>query len=219
MEGLGIWLAALLTLVVLSAAFAENRLSRAAFALFTGAAVGYAAAVTWRAVLWPRILLVWRYPLGYWPLLVWFLLGLLLLTRGLSSGSWLSNLSLAYLIGVGVALAIGGATLGTAVPQLLAVAAEGRRIAPGSWLAVINVLLVALGTGGVLFRVAYTGREGKSRPARLWAGLVDVWGRVGYGFVMVAFGALFATAIVSLLALLTSRLQFLLVDWLRLVPR
>ncbi len=218
-DGVGVWIAAVLTLAILSAALGETRVSRMAFALLIGGAVGYVAVVTWQAVLWPRALLVWRSPGQHWSLLLWFVLGLLLLARGLTSASWLSNLSLAYLIGVGVALAIGGAVLGTAVPQLMAVAAERGRIVPGSWLAIVNTALIAVGTGGVLFRFTYTGLGGEGRPARLWTGLVRRWGQVGYAFIMVAFGALFATAIVSLLAVLTSRLQFLLVDWLRVVAR
>jgi hypothetical protein len=213
----GVWVAALLTLAVLSAAFAENHLSRAALAVLVGATVGYVAAMTGRAVLWPRAMLIWRDPLGQWPLLLWFFLGLLLLTRGLPSASWLSDLSLAYLVGVGAALAIGGALLGTAVPQVIAAAAEPRQVRPGAWLAAVNVLLVAVGTGGVLFRFTYTGLGGKGLLARLWSGIAKSWGRVGYVFLLVAFGALFATATISLLALLASRLQFLLADWLHLV--
>ena len=216
-ESVGPWVAGLLTLAVLSTAFVENRASRAAFGLFIGAATGYVAAIIWRLVLWPRVVLVLQNPLEQWPLLVWFLLGLLLLTRGLASASWLSNVSLAYLIGVGVALAIGGAVLGTAVPQLVAVATVRRQFEPGSWPAVLNALLVAVGTGGVLFRFAYTGWGGKGTLGKLWARLVGSWGQVGNAFLLVAFGALFAMAIITLLSLLTSRLQFLLGDWLHLL--
>jgi len=218
-QTIGIWVAAILTLVILSAAFGEHRLSRLGFALLIGATVGYTAALTWQAVLWPRLLLIVHDPLGHWTLAIWFLLGLLLLTRGVSSASWLSNLSLAYLVGVGAALAIGGAVLGTAVPQALAVVAERHQATPGAWPAVANALLVSLGTVGVLLRFTYTGRKGKRLVARLWGGLVEAWGRIGSAFITVALGALFATAIVSLVTLLSSRLQFLLFDWLRLAMR
>lgn len=216
-ELVGVWVAALLTLLVLSAAFGENRFSRAAIALLAGTAVGYVAAVTARTVLWPRFLLVWRDPAGQWPLLVWFGLGLLLLARGLTSASWLSNLSLAYLFGVGAALAVGGAALGTVVPQFMAVAGEARPAGAGSWGGAASALLIALGTGGVLFRLAYTGQAyAKGALARAWQRVTRAWARVGDVYLVVAFGALFATAIVSLLTLLASRLHFLLAEWLRL---
>ncbi len=216
---IGTWVAGLLTVATLSAAFGESWVSRFAFALFVGAVVGYTAAVTWHAVLWPRVLLLWRDPAGHWPLLLWFALGVLLLARGLSSASWLSNLSLAYLVGVGSALAIGGAVLGTVVPQLMIMAIEPARIGRGSWPAIANVSLVALGTGGVLLRFAYTGRFPKGPLGKAWASLVQAWGGLGHLFILVAFGALFATAVVSLLTVLTARLQFVLFDWLHLLVR
>ena len=217
-EGIGLSVAAVLTLAVLSAAFGRNRVSSAAFAVLIGTAVGYAATVTWWLVLWPRLWRVLRDPAGEWPLLIWFLLGLLLLARGLSTTSWLSNVPLALLLGVGAALAVAGAALGTALPlALTAGAGPGSGGAPRSWVAVINTLLVAVGTGGVLLRFAYTARGGEGLPARLWAGVARGWGRVGYVFILVGFGALFAAAIISLVGLLVSRLQFRLVDCLLVV--
>ncbi len=213
-EVVGIWVAALLTLAVLSAAFGENRVSRLGMGLFVGTAVGYAGAVAWQAVLWPRLLLAWRDPLGQWPLLIWLILGLLLLARGLPSASWVSGLSLAYLFGVGAALAMGGALLGTLVPQLMAALRPGV-----GWAAAASSTLAALGTGGVLFRFAYTGWGGESAIGKLWARLLGAWGRVGYAFILAAMGALFAAAALTALALLAARIDFLLVDWLHLAAR
>ena len=216
---IGTWVAAILTLVTLSAAFGENKASQAMFALLVGLAVGYAAAITCRAVLWPRVLLLVQDPRGHWPLVIWFALGVLLLARGLPFASWLSNLSLAYLMGVGAALAIGGAILGTALPQLVAAMNEPAQIPRGSWPAIGDALLVAIGTGAVLFRFAYTGHNpaGRSGLPRIWAGVVRSWGRLGNLFMIVALGALFATAVISLLGVLAARLQFLMADWLHLV--
>lgn len=218
-QEVGVWIAALLTLIVLSAAFVESRFSRAAFALFAGTAIGYMAAVSCRAILWPRLLLFYRDPVRQWPVLIWFFLGLLLLARGLNTASWLSNLSLAYLIGVGAALAAGGAALGTVVPQIMAVAVASSQTDRSSAIAIANALLVALGTVGVLFRFTYTKPKGEHLIGRMWTGVTGILGRVGSAYLAVAFGALLATAIISLMALLTSRLQFLLADWLRLAVR
>ncbi len=218
-EVVGIWVAALLTLVVLSAACGENRVSRIGMALLVGAVVGYAGVAAWQAVLWPRLLLAWRDPWSQWPLLIWFFLGLLLLARGLSSASWLSSLSLAYLAGVGAALAIGGALLGTLVPQLITMATISGTGVSGGALAVANVVLIAVGTGGVLLRFAYTGWSGEGALGKLWARCAGAWGKVGYGFILVAMGALFAAAIVTALSLLASRVEFLVLDWLHLAVR
>jgi len=214
-EGVGTWIAAAMTLLMLSAAWGESRASRLGMALLAGSAVGYAAAVAWHTVVWPRILLVRADPLAHWPLLVWFVLGVLLLARGLSSASWLSSISLGYLFGVGAALAVGGALMGTLVPQVRA--AVGA-VAPGDggW-AVANALILALATGGVLFRFAYTGWSGKGALGKAWARLVGAWGKLGYLFILVAMGALMAAIALMALALLAARLEFLAVDWLHLV--
>ena len=217
LDGLGIWIAALLTQAVLSAGVAENRVARLAFALLIGVTAGYAIAAGWQAVLWPRLLLLWRNPLREWPLLIWFLLGLLLLTRGLEAGSWPSRLPLAFLIGVGVALAIGGATVGTVLPQLLAAASGTDGGRTSTWQAVANTLIIAIGTVGVLLRLSYTGRRGGGVAGRAWSALTRIWGGVGGVYLSVAFGALFATAVISLLTLLAARLQFLLADWLHII--
>lgn len=216
-DGVGIWIAAGLTLLVLSAAWGESWASRLGMALLAGAAVGYAGAVAWRAVLWPRILLVWADPLAHWPLMVWLFLGLLLLARGLRPMSWLSNASLGYLFGVGAALAVGGALVGTLVPQVTAAMATPA-IGSGWWVAA-NTLLVAIGTGGVLFRFAYTGWSGKGALGKAWARLMSAWGGVGYLFLLVAMGALMAGAALMALGLLAERLEFLAADWLHLVAR
>ncbi|MGQ9682301.1 MAG: hypothetical protein ACUVX9_07185 [Anaerolineae bacterium] len=217
LDGLGTWIAALLTLAVLSAGVAENRLARLAFALLIGVTAGYAIAVAWRAVLWPRVLLLWRNPVTQWPLLIWFLLGLLLLSRALESGSWPSRLPLAFLVAVGVALAVGGAVLGTALPQVAAAASGLDGGERSVWLAVANALVISVGTVGVLLRFAYAGRGGGGAAARAWSAVTRIWGGVGGVYLWVAFGALFAAAVISLLTLLAARVQFLLADWLHII--
>lgn len=216
LEGIGITVAAVLTLAVLSAAFGSNRVSRLAFALLVGAVVGYATTLAWWLVLWPRIIRLVRDPLREWPLLVWFALGLLLVVRGFGAASAVSSVSLAFLVGVGVALAAAGAALGTGLPlALVPWPGYGAAVQP-AWAKVLNTLLVAVGTAGVLLRFAYT-TGSQSRLGRLWGGLARGWGRIGYLFILIGFGTLFASAIISLVGVLVSRLQFLLVDWLLVV--
>ncbi|MCL6430492.1 MAG: hypothetical protein K6V36_06465, partial [Anaerolineae bacterium] len=216
-EGIGITVAAVLTLAVLSAAFGSNRVSRLAFAVLVGAAVGYASTVTWWLVLWPRVIRLVRDPLREWPLILWFALGLLLLVRGLGAASGVSSVPLAFLVGVGVALAAAGAALGTGLPLAVTPWPGYGADVQQPWARALNTLLVAVGTAGVLLRFAYTVRRSESRPGRLWRALARGWGRIGYIFILVAFGALFAAAIISLVGVLVSRLEFLLIDWLLVV--
>ncbi len=117
---IGIWVAALLTLAVLSYIMGQNVLFRLAEHLFVGIAAGYAAALAWNQVLWPRVLLLWQEPDTYWYYGVFFVLGALLLARGIRALSPLANLPLGVILGTGAALALGGALTGSLVPQLRA---------------------------------------------------------------------------------------------------
>jgi hypothetical protein len=80
-ELLGTWVAALLTLAVLSYVFGDNPFFRLAEYLFIGLAAGYAASLAWRHVLWPRIELLLHSPSTYWYYGIFFILGILLLCR------------------------------------------------------------------------------------------------------------------------------------------
>ncbi|MGC8838462.1 MAG: hypothetical protein ACP5UM_08605, partial [Anaerolineae bacterium] len=118
---LGGWVAFVLTLMVFSYLLGDNPLFRLAEHLFVGVAVGYAVVVVWRTVLVPRL---WAPlaadPVANWPFLIPLVLGLLLLARVRSRWSSLANLPMGFLFGVGAALSIGGALLGTLYPQMQA---------------------------------------------------------------------------------------------------
>src|SRR5512143_3463742 len=105
----------LLTLMVLSYLVGDNPFFRMAVYIFVGVSAGYAAAIAWWQILWPRV---------FGPLLVGTLserilallalgLGILLLMKISPRTSQLGNPVMAYLVGVAAAVAIGGAVLGT----------------------------------------------------------------------------------------------------------
>jgi hypothetical protein len=108
------------------------------------------------------------------------------------------------------ALVIGGALLGTLLPQIEAttdVTYFTSRYGPG--LGLFSGLVVLAGTTGVLLHFYFNaGREG--RLAGLRSGLVRIWGGLGRWFIVVAFGAILATTFVSRLSLLIGRMQYIL---------
>ena len=123
----GTWVAVVLTLVVFSFLLGDNVLFRLAEHIFVGIAVGYAAVIAFHSILVPRVLLpILRAAAeGDWLQLIIpvipLALGLLLLTKSFrwsARFSWLGSLSVALLLGVGAALAIGGAIFGTLIPQI-----------------------------------------------------------------------------------------------------
>ncbi|MBC7237320.1 MAG: hypothetical protein H5T69_15875 [Chloroflexi bacterium] len=218
-ELVGTWVAALLTLAILSYVFGENPFFRFAEYLFVGIAAGYAGALAWNHVLWPRLHLLLDDPYTYWHYGIFFVLGLLLLARGVESLSSLGNLPLAVLFGTGAALAAGGALAGSLIPQM---GATVRSISPTTygggllgWAYAIDAFLLILGTIATLATFHYAARgRGPLNALGEWA--IRTLGRVGQKFIMIAFGALFAGALLTFFAVLRSRIEFLLFDWLNL---
>lgn len=216
LELAGTLVAVVLTLCVFSYLLGDNVLYRLAEHIFVGVAVGYAVVVAFHAVLAAKLLIPLSKALGEGDsnqvlfLAIPLVLGLLLLTKPFKSISWLGSLSVAFLLGVGAALAIAGALLGTLLPQADATADLANYVEDyGPGLGLFSGIVALVGTIGVLLHFYFSaGQEG--RLAGLRAGLVRLWGGLGRWFILVAFGAILATTFVSRLSLLAGRVQFLL---------
>lgn len=215
----GTLVAMVLTLFVFSYLLGDNLLYRLAEYLFVGVAVGYAVVVAFHSVLGPKLLVPLAEELKKGAdansgqillLLTALVLGLLLLTKPLRRLSWMGSLSVALLLGVGTALAIGGALLGTLLPQVSATADVSYYVERyGSGLGLFSGVIVLVGVIGVLFYF-YFGAGGEGRLAQLRQQLVQTWGGLGRWFIFIAFGAILATTFMSRLSLLAGRVQFLL---------
>ena len=211
----GTLVAAILTLFVFSYLLGDNVLYRFAEHLFVGVAVGYGMVIVFHAVLSAKLMLplVEALSNGDWgrvlTLGISLLLGLLLLTKPVKALSWLGSLSVAFLIGVGAALAISGAMLGTLLPQADATANMSYYVTRyGPTLGWFSGAVILVGTIGVLIHFHFGSRE-DGPIARLRAGLVRTWGGVGRWFILIAFAAILATTFMSRLSFLAGRIQFL----------
>jgi len=214
----GVWVAALLTLSVLSYIVGRNTFFRLAEYLFVGVAAGYAGSVTWHNALAPRLRLLVYDPAGHWHYLLFTLLGLMLLARGLRSLSAAANLPLAVLVGTGAGLALGGALTGTLVAQmqasLISVSPADYGGGVVGWAYALDAALLVLGTVAVLVSYRFVQSEGRLGTA-LESVLRPV-SAVGRTLILIAFGALLAGALLSFFAILVSRVDFLVRDWLGL---
>lgn len=209
-EILGIWISAILTLVVFSFLLADNPLYRLAEHILVGSVLAYTTVVAVHQVLLPRLILpLAQDPQGNWPLFLPLALGILLLAKANESTSWLGNTSLAYLFGVGAALAVGGALGASFLRQVQATVVSLDPQDSGVAGAFDNFILV-LGTLATLAYFTFTFRGQQGLLPSLRSGL-------GRAFIMVTLGALFANLAISRLPLLLDRIQFLLGDWLGLI--
>jgi len=200
-----------LTLMVFSYLIGDNPLFRIAVYLFIGVASGYAATIVWHYVLVPKLFqpVSVLNPLSLVPLV----LGLSLLAKLSPRISWIGNFAMAILVGVGAATAIGGALIGTVLPQAQA-AIDGFEIrSAGSGLEAASRLLEGvIMLGGTVFTLASfhfsAGRAADGAPKR--NRIIDGIAWVGRIFIAITFGVLFAGVYMSALTAMIERLSFIL---------
>jgi hypothetical protein len=194
------WVAALATIVVLGGLAGERRAFAVAQHLFAGMLTGYLALLAIREVLVPRLvepLLAGEGGrLGLWILL--------LIAAITAAAPWLPRIvaavPISLLVGSIAAFALGGALVGTALPQAAASIADGDSpvgVAAGLLALVITVLvLIAL-----LHARPSAGAARGATAAGRWLLVAGLGGWLGF-------------LLVSRLALLIDRVGFLIVDWL-----
>jgi hypothetical protein len=207
---IGLWVAAILTLMVYSYLIADNPLFRLAEHLLVGTTLGYAALVVLQRVLLPGLNAVLapaasadpvaRFMTGlglFWGVLLWL--------RLVRPVRWLASWPLAIVFGVGAALAVGGALTGTLIPQVRATLLPLS--GPGLLDNLVTVVVVVAGLTYFFFAVR------RDRPlGRAIQGVA----RFGRWSLMVALGSFLGTRAVSLLSALVERFQFL-GQWLRTI--
>jgi len=208
-ELIGIWVSAILTLLIFSFLYKDNPLYKFAEHLFVGISAGYGVALEYHNVFLPNL---WR-PLNdasiplvnRLPLLLPFLFGLLLFTRFFEKISWLSRWSLGLIIGIFAGIAIIGYGSGDLVLQIRA---NLLPLWTDKWLTSFNNLLLTIGLITSLIYFFFS-REHK--------GAFGATARVGIWFLMISFGASFGYTVMSRMSLLIGRVYFLLGEWLRIL--
>ena len=201
-------IAIVLTIMVLSRIAGDNPLFRIAQYLFVGVSLGLALVVAYHQVLTPAIRTISRSSEGAIVYGIPLALGLLLLPRitRRQEFSWLANIPLALVFGVGAALAIGGAIIGTLLPQIID---TSSRPLSGSPAQIAGAIVLAIGTVITLSSFYYT--TPKEGPRAQIAGRVAT---IGHWLLMIAFGFFFASAVQSYMSALTERLGPL-IAWVR----
>jgi hypothetical protein len=202
--------AVVLTLLVFSRLFGDSLVFRFVQYLFVGVSLGYAFVVVYHQVLRPGVLAVLRDfgdPALLGLRLLPFLLGLLLVARvtNRQNVSWLANIPLALLFGVAAALAVGGALVGTLLPQLL----DTARPVQQDPLNLIGSILLALGVVATLCYFYFTVPRNTPQGRLVAAGA-----GVGRWLLMIAFGFFLAGGLLTYLTALNDRLEFI-VNFLR----
>lgn len=200
----GIWVAAVVTLVVLGSLLGERRAFGWSQHLLAGLATGFLGLLAIREVIAPRLVEPIVADGASRPEL-W---AGALLVAGAATVPWLPRriaaLPLSVVVGTLAAFALGGAVVGTIVPQLDATIAR-----PGATLGATAVsVIAAVATGLVLLGFVHGVPRGRIMTTAAGAGR---W------LLIIGIGAWLGYLVLSRLVLLVDRIGFLLGDWLGLV--
>ena len=211
----GTLVAAFLTFMVWSYLLGDNPAFRFAEHLFVGTAIGYAVLISWFNVVQPAL---FGAAVPQSPVLaaVPLVLCLLLMAKVRPAWSGIGNIAVAFLIGVGAALAVGGALFGTLWPQASATASLSLDPAdygdPQPMLASTffwQNLAVLVGTIGTFFYFTFN-IQPQAPLGTLRETFTRFWSGIGRWVIMITLGALFVNTIMSRIALLIGRVQWLL---------
>lgn len=205
----------LLTIFVLSYVLGDNELFRLAIMIFVGVSAGYAAVVIIYQILLPRLIVpLIASPLAEKTLLIIpAVLVILLLFKLSTKLSVLGNPSMAFLTGVGAAVAVGGAVTGTIFGQINGAIApfdlSGMSAASAGTQLLGGIILLG-GTVASLGHFHFGARKTEGQTATKQSIFMQTLAKIGQIFIAITLGALFAGVLAASLTALIERLDFLL---------
>jgi hypothetical protein len=210
-DPIGTWLAALLTLAVLSFLYRDNPVFRTAESLFAGVSLGYYVGIVLDQTLRPNLVepLVADFAKNN-DLLIAAVLGALLYMRYVPRIGWVARYGLAVYVAYYIGVEFTRKVHGEVLPQ------TGRTIQPlNQWsfesvAAFFNspsflALMAIVGTYSVLIYFFFSREQG---PVTRRISRVGIW------FLMISFGAAFGFTVMGRVALLIGRINFLIYDWI-----
>ncbi|MCH8164795.1 MAG: hypothetical protein IH889_04230 [Planctomycetes bacterium] len=223
-RSIGVWLAALFTLFVLSFLIKDNPLYKIAESVFVGISAAYWMVVAfWDQIvpnligkLSPTLVRNWAMPglgederqeLLY---LIPLVLGLMLLWRLSPKGGWISRWPMAFFIGTFCGLRLIRFLQADFLTQIRN-SIDPLYVTEGGvfdvWASLANIILLI----GVLSCLVYFFFSFEHK------GIVGKTAKLGIWFLMITFGAGFGYTVMGRIALLAIRLEFLFDDWLWLI--
>jgi len=225
---LGIWIAAFLTIAILSFIFGDNPIYKLAEHIFVGVSAGYGVVLALNQAIWPSI------QMGLMPnqhffikfmTIIAIILGILTLIRLeifsyiFPSIVWVSRIPIAFVVGIGSGITIVASVQGFIFPQVsatfLPILSLNYTIDFSTPINFLNSLLLVIGPFvillGVITALIYFYFSTEQR------GILLGIAKIGILIMMITFGASFGYTIMARFSLLISRFYFLLSDWLNLL--
>jgi len=197
METLGTWIAAFISLGLLSFAIGENPFYRLVEHIYVGVASAHSLIMGWENL--QNNAFTPLFEDGEVLKLIPIVLGVLLYARFIKGQLWLSRIPMSALVGIGVGLTVRSTITAEFLNQIRAT------LIP---LNSLDNIIIVFGLASVLMFFYFTRKD--TNP------LFNYSGTVGRYIMMIAFGALFGNAAMGRMSLMIGRLQFLIVKWLGL---
>jgi hypothetical protein len=200
-ELLQIWIMAFLTLALLSFLYKDNPAYKLAEHIFAGLSAGYYVGLIWDTVIVQQL---WE-PLiaGKVLLIIPGVLGILMFGRFSQQYSWISRVSLAFVMGTTSGIFLVTQLHGLVLAQMRSTM---RSMAGADGFADLMLsLVIVIGVIATLIYF-YFSKEHK--------GILGGTAKVGVWFIMIAFGAHFGYTVMGRVSLLIGRVQFLIQDWI-----
>ncbi len=201
-ELLQIWIIAFFTLALFSFMYKDNPIYKVAEHIFAGLTAGYQVGLVWDTVILQQL---WN-PMvneGDWWLIIPGIMGFLMFARFWERFSWVSRISLAFVMGVTSGIFLTSQLHGLVLPQMkdtMLPLWNGDGFA-----ALALTLIIVIGVISTLIYF-YFSKEHK--------GALGVTAKVGIWFIMISFGAHFGYTVMGRVSLLIGRVQFLIEDWI-----
>lgn len=206
-EIIGVLLGLVLMLFVYSYLIGDNPLYKIAVHVLVGVSAAYAGIVVIRYVLTPIYNEIQADPSAP-NSLVWFIpffFSLLILLQRLPSVAWLSQFAVAFMVGIGAAVALTGAIGGTLLPQVALVGNDTFFVGQAVVVAILTAVTLLSFQFTQRVRAGSGGEQGfELNPFR------ESVARLGRVILTITFGFLFAAVLNTSLLILTDRVAYFL---------
>lgn len=202
----GTWIAAGLTIAILSFLYKDNPLYKFAEHLYVGVSAGYWIIYVWAFDVKPMLIdrFVQSGGVEKWILVLPAALGIMMILRWFPGIAWISRWPIAFTVGIAAGLALTADVQGYIIPQiqatLLPLVSLGLDAGQNITRSFNNIVLFV----GVLCTILFFYFSSEHK------GALKVGSKVGIVFLMIGFGASFGYTVMARISLLIGRLSFLL---------